>query len=97
MSLDKSLTPTRPAFLAATASSLSAASLASLVVFAMSRKIKRSTPGSMSPVRVPLMMPPVGVRPIEVSRQTPLRMAEIDAPLPRCAAISFSGTFGCSW
>ena len=26
----------------------------------------------------------------------PPRIAEIDAPLPRCATISFSGTFGCS-
>ena len=46
-------------------------------------RMKISTPGSMSPVRVPLMMPPVGVRPIEVSRHWPLRMAEMDAPLPR--------------
>ena len=37
----------------------------------------------MSPVRVPLMMPPVGVRPIEVSRHLPSRMAEMEAPLPR--------------
>ena len=51
----------------------------------------------MSPVRLPLMMPPVGVSPIDVSRHLPPRIAEIDAPLPRCATISFSGTFGCNW
>ncbi len=51
----------------------------------------------MSPVRVPLMMPPVGVRPIEVSRHLPLRMAEMEAPLPRWATMSFSGTLGCNW
>ena len=50
----------------------------------------------MSPVRVPLMMPETGVMLIDVSRHSPLRIAEMDAPLPRCATISLYGTFGCS-
>ena len=51
----------------------------------------------MSPVRVPLMMPPVGVSPMDVSMHLPFRIAEMEAPLPRCATISFFGTSGCNW
>ena len=36
----------------------------------------------MSPVRVPIMTPPRGVKPIEVSTDTPLSTAVIEAPLP---------------
>ena len=67
------------------------------MVSAILRRMNNRTPGSMSPVRVPLMMPPVGVRPIDVSRHLPLRIAVMEAPLPRCATISFSGTLGCNW
>ncbi len=96
MSFESSLTPSSPDFLLTTVSSFSAASAAFGVPSAIFFRMKISTPGSMSPVRVPLMMPPDGVRPIEVSRHWPLRIAEIDAPFPRCATISFSGTLGCN-
>ena len=56
--------------------------------------MKINTPGSMSPVREPLMMPPVGVSAIEVSMHWPFRIAEIDAPFPRCATISLLGHVG---
>ena len=43
------------------------------------------TPGSRSPVRVPIIKPPVGVKPIVVSTPTPSRTAAMLAPLPRWA------------
>ena len=49
-----------------------------------------SAPGSMSPLRVPITRPSSGVRPIEVSTATPPRIADADAPLPRCRTIWFS-------
>ena len=42
-------------------------------------------PKSTSPLRVPIIKPSSGVIPIEVSTLWPLRTAQIDAPLPRCA------------
>ncbi len=39
--------------------------------------------GSKSPLRVPIMTPSSGVKPIEVSMTFPLRIAAIEAPLPR--------------
>ena len=44
-----------------------------------------STPGSRSPDRVPIMIPPVGVKPIVVSTLTPSRTAVRLAPFPRWA------------
>ena len=44
-----------------------------------------STPGSRSPVRVPITTPPVGVRPIVVSTDARRARAARLAPLPRCA------------
>ena len=40
------------------------------------------TPLSMSPARVPIIRPSLGVSPIEVSMLFPLRIAAIEAPLP---------------
>ncbi len=51
----------------------------------------------MSPVRVPLIRPPVGVNPMDVETHLPFRIADIEEPLPRCATIKRSGTFGCNW
>ena len=56
-------------------------------------KMWSSTPGSRSPGRVPMMMPPVGVRPMVVSMERPSRTAVMLAPLPRWATISRGGTF----
>ncbi|SHX39986.1 Uncharacterised protein [Mycobacteroides abscessus subsp. abscessus] len=44
-------------------------------------------PASISPVRVPITNPSSGVRPIEVSTARPRRIADADAPLPRCSTI----------
>ena len=97
MSLESSLTPSSPDFLLTTISSRSAASVALEAVSAILCRMKSRTPGSMSPVREPLMMPPVGVKPIDVSRHWPLRIALMEAPLPRWATMSFSGTLGSNW
>ena len=47
----------------------------------------------MSPVRVPEMTPPVGVRPMEVSTDLPSFTAVTEQPLPRCAMMRRGGTF----
>ena len=52
------------------------------------------TDGSMSPERVPMTRPSSGVRPIEVSTDSPPSIAVIDAPLPRCSTICFSSRRG---
>ena len=44
-------------------------------------------PGSMSPVRVPIIRPASGVRPMDVSTARPPRTAAAEAPLPRCRVI----------
>ncbi len=49
-----------------------------------------TTPGSMSPDRVPITRPSSGVSPIEVSTQTPPWTAEAEPPLPRCSTITFT-------
>ena len=49
-------------------------------------------PGSRSPDRVPIGIPPVGVRPMVVSIDTRLRRAQRLAPLPRCAKMARSGS-----
>ncbi len=43
--------------------------------------------GSMVPERVVPGRPDTGVRPMEVSRDLPLRIAQTDAPEPRCKTI----------
>ena len=48
------------------------------------------TPGSMSPQRVPITRPSIGVSPIDVSTGRPPTIADADAPLPRCSTIWFS-------
>ena len=83
MSFERSETPSSPDFLLTMVSSLSAASRALGVVAAIFLSMKMTTPGSMSPVRDPEMMPEVGVSDMEVSRHLPSLMAEMDAPLPR--------------
>ena len=50
--------------------------------------------GSISPVRVPIMTPPSGVNPIDVSTETPLSTAVIEAPLPIWQVISLSSSIG---
>src|SRR5262245_12294536 len=44
-------------------------------------------PGSTVPLRVPIIRPSKGVKPIEVSTQMPLQTADTDAPFPS----AFSG------
>ena len=60
-----------------------------------------TTAGSMSPVRVPIMRPSRGVRPMEVSIGLPFLTAEADAPLPRCRTICLRSSrpsiFEISW
>jgi hypothetical protein len=46
------------------------------------------TAGSRSPERVPITRPSSGVRPIDVSTDSPPRTAVADAPLPRCSTIT---------
>ena len=41
----------------------------------------------MSPDRVPITSPSSGVSPMEVSIACPPRIADADAPLPRCSTI----------
>jgi hypothetical protein len=45
-------------------------------------------PGSRSPLRVPMITPPVGVNPMLVSIERPPLTAVMLAPLPRCAITS---------
>ena len=52
------------------------------------------TPGSMSPERVPITRPSIGVRPIDVSTGSPPTIADAEAPLPRCSTIWFSDSSG---
>ena len=42
----------------------------------------------MSPVRVPMTKPAVGVKPMVVSMQWPLLTAAMLAPAPRCARMT---------
>ena len=53
-------------------------------------------PGSMSPDRVPITSPSIGVRPIDVSIGRPPTIADADAPLPRCSTIWLSDSSGTS-
>ena len=53
-----------------------------------------TTPGSMSPERVPITRPSIGVSPIEVSNGRPPTIADADAPLPRCSTIWLSDSSG---
>ena len=50
--------------------------------------------GSISPERVPIIIPARGVNPIEVSTGFPWAIAEIEAPLPRCKVIRFKAANG---
>ena len=52
------------------------------------------TPGSMSPERVPITRPSIGVKPIDVSTGRPPTIADADAPLPRCSTIWLSDASG---
>ncbi len=52
-----------------------------LIPFSCSRY--SNTPGSRSPERVPIIRPPVGVKPIVVSIEMPPYTAARLAPLPR--------------
>ncbi len=54
------------------------------------------TPASMSPDRVPMTKPSIGVIPIEVSTGRPPTIADADAPLPRCSTIWLSDSSGAS-
>jgi len=45
---------------------------------------KSTINGSMSPERVPITKPSSGVSPIEVSIESPARIAAIEQPLPKC-------------
>ena len=48
-----------------------------------------STDGSTSPERVPITSPSSGVKPIEVSTDSPRLIAQAEQPLPRCSVITF--------
>ena len=50
--------------------------------------------GSISPVRVPIITPPSGVNPIEVSTDFPPLTAVIEAPLPIWQVINFKSSRG---
>lgn len=50
----------------------------------------------MSPDRVPITNPSIGVNPIEVSTGRPPRIADADAPLPRCSTIWLNEVSGTS-
>ncbi len=50
----------------------------------------------MSPERVPITRPSIGVNPIEVSTGRPPTIADADAPLPRCSTIWLSLASGTS-
>ena len=43
----------------------------------------------MSPERVPITSPSSGVKPIEVSIESPPRIAHAEQPLPRCSVMMF--------
>ena len=51
-------------------------------------------PGSTSPERVPMTKPANGVIPIDVSTAMPPRIADAEAPLPRCSVIWFTSSAG---
>ena len=44
-----------------------------------------TTPASSSPQRVPIGNPSSAVNPIVVATDTPVRIAQAEQPLPRCA------------
>ena len=46
------------------------------------------------PVRVPIMTPPRGVKPIEVSTEIPLSTAVTDTPFPTWRVINFNSSNG---
>src|SRR5215204_4275101 len=71
-------TPRRPACLLTR-------SLTSVGDMPRSSNKKSGTPGSRSPLLVPITSPPVGVKPMVVSTPTPPRTAAMLAPLPRFA------------
>ena len=48
----------------------------------------------MSPERVPIIKPGNGVKPIEVSIDSPPLIAQIDEPLPMCAQMMFKSDSG---
>ena len=50
--------------------------------------------GSRSPVRVPIITPPSGVNPIEVSTDLPPSTAVIETPFPTWAVIIFVSSIG---
>ncbi|MNE22021.1 hypothetical protein D3C80_1152090 [compost metagenome] len=56
--------------------------------------MKKTTAGSMSPERVPIASPSSGVRPMEVSTDSPFLMAQTEAPLPRWQLMMLSSDSG---
>ena len=53
------------------------------------RSRKSMMAGSMSPLRVPIIRPSRGVKPMEVSMDLPCSMAVTEAPLPRWQVMTF--------
>ena len=51
--------------------------------------MKSPMAGSMSPERVPITKPSSGVNPIEVSTESPARIADAEQPFPRCSVMTF--------
>ena len=47
----------------------------------------------MSPPRVPITRPSSGVRPIEVSIDSPFWIAQAEQPLPRCTVTMFVSSY----
>ena len=56
-------------------------------------------PGSIEPLRVPIIRPSSGVRPIDVATERPPSTAVTEQPLPRCATTrrSLSAGLARSW
>ena len=52
-------------------------------------QIYNNAPKSRSPVRVPMITPALGVKPMEVSTDLPLLMAVMDEPLPKWQVMIF--------
>ena len=55
-----------------------------------SRTRWNTTPGSMSPLRVPITRPPCGDIPIDVATLRPPSTAHALAPFPRCSVMTFA-------
>ena len=58
--------------------------------------MKETNEASISPARVAIVIPANGVNPIEVSKDFPFIVAQIDAPAPKWQVIIFKSSNGLS-